>query len=279
MMKKATAVCPAALSFIFKFCPNPDIDRMGSLGVGCTLDKDITVETSLSPENHILYNGTETDIAPVRRIVRLLTEKTVTANISSPLPLAYGFGISGASSLGTAFALNKLLHLEKPDIELIRLAHRAEIREHTGLGTVGTQSTGGFLVKQKPGIPAQARELPFTGKKLYAIIIGKLATPSILTDETRLDKINRAAEKALRLINANTSPTLTDVFDTAYQYCVDSDLLTNPEMVSVISRLRADGIHTTMAILGHVILTDKKPLSVSYRVEELTITKQTVRAI
>ena len=62
----------------------------------------------------------------------------------SSLPLGYWFGISGASALATAYALNRLLKLKKSNKELAIIAHIAEVESKTGLGDVTNQYYWGF---------------------------------------------------------------------------------------------------------------------------------------
>src|SRR3990170_3198834 len=102
-MKDAKAVCPASLSFIFKFIPNRNIYRRGSIGIGCTVHKKVSV------------------------------------NIESPLPLGCGFGISGAATLATLYALKNYFDIEISYMDLAKIAHKSEIENKTGLGTIATQ--------------------------------------------------------------------------------------------------------------------------------------------
>ena len=48
-------------------------------------------------------------------VIRELTNEPVKVEIEDQLPSGAGFGISGASALATAYALNKLLNLKKPN--------------------------------------------------------------------------------------------------------------------------------------------------------------------
>ena len=67
----------------------------------------------------------------------------VKVDLTSPLPLGCGFGLSGAASLATAYALNELLHLGKDMETLAMIAHVAEVENRTGLGDVCSQYHGG----------------------------------------------------------------------------------------------------------------------------------------
>lgn len=283
------AYCPAAIGFILKYCPNTDIAKSGSIGVGCTIHKGVTVEVSKTSYTTIRFNGKPISFPTVSWVVSTLlpnhfelnSNTSVCVDISSPLPLGFGFGISGASALATAFALNTVFKLNKSPQELALIAHRSEIENKTGLGTVATQISGGFLFKRAPGIPVEAISYPFIGQKLYAIIIGQLKTPTILKNKNILHQINKAANKALSKITSNKNITTREILQISYLFVKDSTLL-DSKLDKIIQSLNAQGITATMAILGKVILCDKMPklqLPKKYRVEELVITNDRVHLL
>lgn len=272
-MKKILAYCPAAIGFIFKACPHKNLLKMGSVGIGATVNLGATVLVEKSKQTDITFNQEPIRFPTVLTVIKSLTSQSVRVSISSPLPLGFGFGLSGASALATAYAVNRLLGLNKSEKELAELAHLAEIINKTGLGSVGTQTTGGFLIKTAPGIPVLARKLPLEGKKLYAIIIGRLLTPSILKDHEKMEKINTVAAQKMEKINRLTSLSLESIFDIAYEFVRESRLA-NSQVTNVIERIKKAGGHATMAILGHVIFSNLPPLdNNNYQVNELTITE------
>ncbi len=279
-MRITKAVCPATLSFIFKAVNNIDLFKAGSVGIGTTLDKNVTVTVNNNYSGQIFFNGKPVSFPTVANVIKSLTDQNLKIDITSPLPLGYGFGISAASALASAFATNRLLMLGKSKEELIMIAHRAEIINHTGLGSVATAATGGFLLKTKAGIPSKAKKLPFAGQKLYAVIIDKLTTPTVLNSKIRLRTVNNAAEGVLETIHKNSFLKLKDVIDLGYIFAVKAGLLTDIRVISVISDIRKKGKHATMAMLGQVVISDTKPrLKVNYRIEELTVSKEIVRLI
>lgn len=270
---------PASLSFIFKSHPHTDPVKAGSTGVGCTIDKKVTVTVREDPHPSLSFNNSALIFPTGTFVLRKLTQKPVAIDIHSPLPLGFGFGISGAASLGIAFALNTLLHLGKTKEELTGIAHTAEIVHRTGLGSVGTQITGGFLIKNKPGLPVSATRLHFTGDKLYAIIIDRLPTPSVLQDENRLLRVNRVAETALQKIKEKKNISLENVLDISYAYAIESGLLNDSRLLHIIESVQKAGGSATMAMLGKVVISNIKPtMTENYRIEELIITNDTVES-
>lgn len=270
-MKKVITTCPASISLLFKSCLNKNLVKMGSVGVGFTVNRWVQVCVKPNSQLSILFNGKPIFFPTVTTVINSLTNKPVKIEIKSPLPLGFGFGISSASALATAFAVNKLLKLNKQRDELVKLAHIAEITNKTGLGSVGTQTTGGFLLKTSPGIPVSAKKFPFAGKKIYAVIIGKLETPRILNSPIKIQKINQAADLTIQTINKLTHPTLEQFIDLSYQSAKMSGLLNNPEVMKLIDEIRISSGHATMAILGNVVISNIKPKT-NYPIEELRIT-------
>lgn len=253
---------------------------MGSVGIGCTVDKGVIVRIKPQSTTSIYFNETPMQLPTITSVVNSLTKEPVVVQIESELPLGYGFGISGASALACALALNKLFNLRKSSLELASTAHIAEIVNRTGLGSVGTQFTGGFLWKTAPGLPVKAKFLPFTGKKIYALILDKLETPSVLKDKKNLKRINKAAEVTLKNLQKRSFFTLEELFDLAYNFAKKSFLLSKKEMVTIIEAIKKSGGHATMGMLGQVVLSTRKPkMSNNYRLESLIITNSKVHLL
>lgn len=250
---------------------------MGSIGVGCTLDRGVRADVRSAKITKIFFNDHLIHFPTIEYALSSLTKKSLIVTLQSPLPLGYGFGLSSASTLATVFATNKLFNLELDTLDLIKLVHIAEVKTKTGLGSVATQIIGGFLIKTIPGIPSQFLKLPFLGKKLYAIIVKKLETPSILNDKNKMRSINKAADDALRKISRLPSPSLAEILDIAYAFAQKSELLTNRVVISLIKKIKNTGGHATMAMLGEVVISNIKPdFPVNFQVEELTITDKRV---
>lgn len=275
-MNSAKAFCPASLSLIFKVCPNPNPYKMGSQGVGFTVDRSVTVEVKKAENTTVFFNNKRINLPTLNYLINLLTHENLCIQINSPLPLGCGFGISGASVLACSLAVNKLLDLGKSTLSLTKLAHLSEIKNHTGLGSVGTQVTGGFLLKETAGIPFQFKSYPYIGQKVYAVILGKIETPTILQNKNLRDEINIAAGLVLDKIKQVNKISLNDFLDCSLEFANRSCLLTNQKMISLVDKLKTNNFHVAMAMLGRVLITDKNPSSVvkNYPVVKLAISSQ-----
>jgi len=281
-MFTATARCPAAISFIFKaFLPDGTFGRIsdylsfGSVGVGCTTDKMVSTRVSRSKKNLILFNGRKIRIPTVVTALKEITRTFLAVSIKSELPLGCGFGISGAAALTSLFASNKLLNLKIPKRRLAEIAHYAEIKEKTGLGTVATQINGGFLLKTRPGIPPLFKRLNFKGRKIFACVFDRIPTPKILADKDKIRVINREADRAMMKLMETEKLTLESVFDISWQFTLASGLATE-KIIKLTRKIKRAGGCATEAILGETVLSTIKVKNENYPVFELTVTNETV---
>src|SRR3989344_2067426 len=124
-MKQVRAGAPGNISLIFKVVEHSDPRWKGSLGVGFTIDQGVTVTAQKSETFIILLNGETVSIEPVERVWKVLNIRPVSLQIETKLPLGCGFGVSGASTLATVNALNKLFELGKNNLDLAIFAHTA----------------------------------------------------------------------------------------------------------------------------------------------------------
>lgn len=252
---------------------------MGSIGIGCTINKGVWANVLLNGQNDIYFNDTWTDMPTVSYVVRQLTKKPISIYLKSELPLGCGFGLSGASTLACAYAINQYLHLNKTRNELAFLAHKAEIINRTGLGTVGTCIRGGFLRKIESGIPVKAVRYPFGGQKLYATVFDKIDTSAILSDKQAVSRINSEATKALRIIKTSSELTLPDIIDASFQYVLNCNLAIQRQLFLDIYKLKNKSLHATLAIFGKTIIASSKPDNIQGKHFELTISNDTVKEV
>ncbi|MFX0202592.1 MAG: hypothetical protein ACFFCW_41340, partial [Candidatus Hodarchaeota archaeon] len=169
-MKSASAFSPAGISSFFEICdttcdgkPIINPERIGARGGGFVISKGVLTQIRLreSTQNQIevLINGKPWPEAnTTKTVVETLLERAgirskVIVSHRVDVPIGAGFGSSGAGALSTALALSKVLDLHLTFNQLGRIAHVAEIKCLTGLGTVGPLMLGGCIMTIEPGAP------------------------------------------------------------------------------------------------------------------------------
>ena len=176
--------------------------------------------------------------------------------IRSNLPLGCGFGLSGASALATAYALNKSLNLRKSKKELAKIAHIAEVENETGLGDVVNQFYGGFLIKFKPSSEFIVKRLPIKNKIVYYKIFNKLDTKKIISNQNRINKINKAGTSSLKKIKTLKKPSLNKIIKISKEFSVESGLLTNKKIINLIKKIEKNKGNASMIMLGNAVFSD-----------------------
>ena len=258
------AFAPGNISCIFKVIPHADATRMHSLGMGFTVNEGVEVIVSEHRETGVLFNGQSIDFPTVQAVTDRLTQDAgatgVKVDLTSPLPLGCGFGLSGAASLATAYALNELLHLGKDAETLAMVAHVAEVENRTGLGDVCSQYHGGWLVKLKEGAPLVADRLPITERPIYYRYFGPIQTSTVLGNREQTIRINRAADAALSVLQTLTSSkSHTGLFNACFEvskrFSVESGLLSDARVIETIEQIEAEGGVASMIMLGNGVFS------------------------
>ena len=260
----ARAYAPGNISCVFKVIPHADPARMHSLGMGFTVKEGVEAIVSEHRETEVLFNEQRINFPTVGAVVNRLTQNSgitgIKVEITSPLPLGCGFGLSGAAALATAYALNELLTLHKDSEKLAMTAHIAEVENRTGLGDVCSQYHGGCLVKLKEGSPLTADRLPITEQPIYYRYFGPIQTSEVLGNREQTTRINRAADVALRTLQTLTSAKpKADLFNACFavskQFSVESGLLSDARVIETIAGIEAEGGVASMIMLGNGVFS------------------------
>ena len=260
----ARAFAPGNISCVFKVIPHADAARMHSLGMGFTVKEGVEVTVSEHHKTEVLFNEQHINFPTVRAVVNRLTQNSgiagIQVNITSPLPLGCGFGLSGAAALATAYALNELLQMHKNIEELAMIAHVAEVENRTGLGDVCSQYHGGCLVKLKEGAPLVADRLPIAEQPIYYRYFGPIQTSEVLGNREQTARINRAADVALNVLqtltSAESSPELFNAcFAVSKRFSVESGLLSDVQVIDTIAQIEAEGGVASMIMLGNGVFS------------------------
>jgi pantoate kinase len=219
-VKKAKAFAPAGISSFFEICdtdekgkPLADLELVGARGGGFGLQKgvwtQVTVEKSKSTDLVVNINGkrapeAETTQSVLEALLSKMPESyTVIVDHKIEVPIGTGFGTSAGGALTAALALKEALDLPLTYNQIGKMAHVAEIRCKTGLGTVGPLMLGGCILTLEPGAPGIAviDRLPLSPNYVIVTgVFGPTPTRQVLTSTNRRVEANRYARKTLEAI-------------------------------------------------------------------------------
>ncbi|HJN57115.1 MAG: hypothetical protein QF436_03390 [Candidatus Woesearchaeota archaeon] len=262
MLKTAKAFAPGNISCIFVIKKGNNPKKSGSLGVGFTVNKGVFVAikkiNNANKKNIIFFNNKKINFPTVDSVIRKLTDKKVKVSIKSQLPLGCGFGISGASAIAAAYALNKLFNLKKPEKELAFMAHVAEVENMTGLGDVTNQYYGGFLIKHKPSYTFEVKKTNIKNKAVYCRYFSGINTKKILPDKKIKNKINQAGLKSLKKIKNLDKKimNLKNLIRISKEFSIESRLLKNKKVIETIRNIEKNKGNASMIMLGNSIFSD-----------------------
>jgi pantoate kinase len=225
LTKIAKAFSPAGISSFFEICDRNDsgtpilnLEQVGSRGGGFGIQKGVLTEVKVSGATksgvRVFING---KFAPEARttktVVQMLLNKVervcdVVVNHDVEVPIGAGFGTSAGGALTSGLALSKALDLPLTYNQIGRIAHIAEVKCKTGLGTVGPLMLGGCALTIEPGAPGISviDRIPLSDK--YMIVAGvfdPMPTKQVLTSAERRREVNRWGRKTLEAILAEPS--------------------------------------------------------------------------
>ena len=261
MVEKCRAFAPGNISCVFKIVHNPDPTRMHSLGMGFTVREGVVATVSLDGgSTEVEFNGEAVAFPTVSAVVEKLTPQAVRVQLESPLPLSCGFGLSGASALATAYAVNSLLQVERDEEQLAMIAHVAEVENLTGLGDVCAQYHGGCLVKLREGHPLAAESLPVGEQPIYYRYFSPIQTREVLRDSRRKEQINRAADRALADIKNDLKAGEIDFVSCikiSKLFALESRLLKDQRVQQIIRQVEDAGGVASMIMLGNAVFSNR----------------------
>lgn len=260
------AFSPGHITGLFQICDQPtDPLLKGSRGAGVSISNGVTTRVSLKPSSKssfkIRINKIPTKSAKVSEHVtnsflsRVREDYTIFVEHKVTVPIGSGFGSSGAGALSLALALNEVLDLGLSRTEAAQVAHVAEVKCKTGLGTVIAETSGGVEIRVEPGAPGIGKIKPILVNDDYAVVclnFGKLSTKRNLSDERTRHHINESGKELIdKLI---THPNIPDfmVFSRVFAEGVG---LISPRMRKVLEETDSTSITCSMAVFGETIFS------------------------
>jgi pantoate kinase len=220
LKKTVKAFSPAGISSFFEICDVTDngasitdLERVGARGGGFVIQKGVhtQVEVTEAKANsiEIFINGKAAPEAETTRTVAetLLAKAdkkyAITITHKVEVPIGAGFGSSAAGALSAALALAKALDLKLTYNQLGRIAHAAEVKCKTGLGTVGPIMLGGCILTVEPGAPGIGiiDRIPIPPDYVVvAGVLGLIPTKEVLSSPGKREMVNLWGRKTLKAI-------------------------------------------------------------------------------
>jgi len=224
-LKTAKAFSPSGISSFFEICdstpngnPISDPEKAGARGGGFGIQKGTTTKVTVSSAEtnciRVFINRKETPEAETTKLVaQMLLEQVdkaydVTIMHKVDVPIGAGFGSSAAGALTTALALSRALDLSLTYNQLGKLAHVAEVKCKTGLGTVGPLMLGGCVLTLEPGAPGIALldRIPISADHVVvAGIFSPIPTKEVLSSPEKRRQVNKYGRKTLECILSEPS--------------------------------------------------------------------------
>jgi len=269
--KSARAFSPAGISSFFEICdrtpagkPIIDLERVGARGGGFGLVKGVLTEVSVTESKQssvqVFINGKDfLQAETTKTVAKTLLEKSdekyaVTVRHRVEVPIGAGFGSSAAGALGTAFALSEALGLHFTYNQLGRIAHVAEVKCRTGLGTVGPLLLGGCIVTVEPGAPGYALidRIPITSEHwIVAGVFKSLPTKEVLASPEKRKKVNKWGRKTVDKILAE--PSLENFLGASKEFAVKTGLATARVKRLMASAEGAGAIGAAQNMVGEAV--------------------------
>jgi pantoate kinase len=260
------AFAPAAITNFFEINYNSSPHPIGATGGGYILSKGTKSKATFSPgeatEVFITVNGDRSyNARTTRRAVELLlaehSQSTGRVRIDQIVetPIGSGFGASGASSTSGVYAAAAARGIKRPKKALALFAHRAEILEQTGLGTVSVvyNATGAGAITI-PGEPGEAKFVNVRAPKDIRIVTASFASfdkKEVLSSRSVVERINRLGRKALRSFLAD--PSLDNLARQGEIFSARLGL-ESPEVKKLIALAKSAGAaHASQNMIGYSV--------------------------
>ncbi len=177
------AFCPGHITGLFTLPEEKQsFVKTGSMGAGFSIGLGATAKVDVGGKGWtVKVNGEKTSFLVVEKTL-LNIAKGGEVDIETEVPFSQGFGMSGACALSSAMAA--LDDVGSDTDRALKLAHGSEVFCRTGLGDVVAQSTGGFEIRKKGGLPPHGEiEKKVIEKEVVLAVLGlPLITPDILAD-------------------------------------------------------------------------------------------------
>ena len=179
----------------------------------------------------------------------------MTVSHTSNLPMGCGYGTSGAGALSLSLAFNEAMGSNVSPVEAAQIAHRAEVKCKTGLGTVTSAFYGGLLIRTRPGAPgfAQVKKIILPSSlRVVSGAFGPMSTAGILSNTGLKKRINLCGRGLVSLQVRGPEANSFLGFSRRFADCVG---LFSPRLREAISRMQRRRIIASMMMIGESLFT------------------------
>ena len=271
MLRRARAFSPAGISSFFEICdktpdgqPISDLERVGARGGGFAIDKGVLTEVSVTESEknivNVFINGklspeSETTKTVAEALLKKVEEKfSATIRHRVEIPIGAGFGSSAGGALGTAFTLSRALNINLTYHQLGRIAHVAEVKCRTGLGTVGPLMLGGCVVTVEPGAPGYALidRIPVTSEhRIVAGVFKPIPTREVLASPQRRKMVNMWGRETVNKILAE--PSLQNFLRASKEFAIKTGFATDRVQKLMELSEKAGAIGAAQNMVGEAV--------------------------
>jgi len=265
------AFSPAGISSFFEICdqtpdgrPITDLERVGARGGGFGLKRGVLTEVSVVKSKaksvKVFINGRHAPEAETTRtVVDMLLERvdqpySVEVKHRVEVPIGAGFGTSAAGAVGSALAFCEAVNLSLTYRDIGRIAHVAEVKCRTGLGTVSGIMFGGCVIVLEPGAPDHGAvdRIPITPD--YHIVAGVFQprlTSQFLKSMKKRAVINAMGQETLDRILAE--PSLENFLGSCREFAEKTGLATNRVIKLMTAAEKAGAVGAAQNMLGEAV--------------------------
>jgi pantoate kinase len=264
--RQAVAFCPGAITNFFRI--HYDVSRHpdAATGGGYILSRGTTTTATYNPEgnasvNTVVNGDRAYDAKTTRNAVELLVAGSGRGVGSLGLrqtvdtPIGSGFGASAASAVSAVYAVAAAIGSRAPKRRLALYAHRAEINQRTGLGTVSVVYNGtGAGAITKPGVPGAARFRSVSVPEDLRIVTAYLSPYeklNALSSGKISERVNYLGKAALSSFLAD--PSLDTLAEEGEKFSRELGL-ESPEVKKLISTAKSNGaMWASQNMIGYAI--------------------------
>jgi pantoate kinase len=167
------------------------------------------------------------------------------------MPIGAGFGTSAAGAVSTALALAEAIGLRLTLNQIGQLAHVAEIRCATGLGTVSGVLRGGAILIVEAGAPGYdyVDWLPVDPScRIVTASFAPIPKEGILFSRNVLAVVNEQAEKVMRQVQEEPDPAL--FLKLCYSFAQKAGFMTPRVRACIEAALAAGALGATQNQIG-----------------------------